>query len=352
MNRVNSEIGGEFWEVELSGTPTLKVNENLRFLLTGRTALDYIIKDIKAENRFNRVMLPTYCCHTMIKPFLDNGINVKFYEIVFNNGKYEHAINFDSTVECDAILIMQYFGFIDKEVKETIRKVKEKGCIVIEDATHSWFSEKPYSNESDYVFASFRKWTGLACGAIAKKQSGDFISGNPQKINQKYIDLRKQAALLKGKYISNKEGNKEDFLSLFCEAESIIEADYKEYGIPDVFTNLITHLDINTIKNTRRTNAKYLIEGLSAYNGIEISNITAEDTPLFVPVLSKAGKRDALKQHLIRNNIYCPVHWPLSKDHHIEIESLYDESISLVCDQRYNTMDMQRIIDCIGDFYN
>ena len=62
--------------------------------------------------------------------------------------------------------------------------------------------------------------------------------------------------------------------------------------------------------------------------------------------------RDELKRYLISNNIYCPVHWPKSEYHklNVETEKLYNQEISLVCDQRYSLDDMQNICKVILEF--
>ena len=76
-------------------------------------------------------------------------------------------------------------------------------------------------------------------------------------------------------------------------------------------------------------------------------------TPLFVPVLVPEGRRDALRKHLIQNEIYCPVHWPLTEHHKIDQRSaaIYENELSLVCDQRYGAADMERIVKTVKNFW-
>ena len=81
-------------------------------------------------------------------------------------------------------------------------------------------------------------------------------------------------------------------------------------------------------------------------------NEILNDCPLFVPVIIKNGKRDALKNYLLENQIYSPVHWPVSKFHKLKKEekNIYDNELSIVCDQRYDKDDMQRILNVITNF--
>ena len=77
------------------------------------------------------------------------------------------------------------------------------------------------------------------------------------------------------------------------------------------------------------------------------------DCPMFVPIFVPDGKRDELRRYLIRNEIYCPVHWPVSEYHVLDekTKEIYDNELSLVCDQRYNEKDMKRMIDTIRVFW-
>ena len=81
-------MGGDFWDYSSFKSNRGNSLEWLfshgsdrRFLASGRTALDHIIKDILIQKRIRSVYMPSYCCHTMIMPFIDNNINVIFYEI-------------------------------------------------------------------------------------------------------------------------------------------------------------------------------------------------------------------------------------------------------------------------------
>lgn len=346
---MSKEIGSEFWKVDLNEKRKPILEKEYQFLLTGRTALDYIIKDIKTNKDIESVYMPSYCCHTMIQPFLDNGVEVQFYNVSFNNGKYVYAIDIET--ECDVVLIMQYFGFDNEVVGQLIRQFKESEKIIIEDATHSWFSRDPYSHKSDYVFASFRKWTGLHCGAIAIKRYDNFSNSLPSNTNDRYIEMRQKAAELKKEYIEKNQGDKEGYLKVFDEAETLLEVDYQDYKIPKEYKNKIRRLDIETIKKTRQENSKVLIEGLKQFNKINTIGITETDVPLFVPIIVLEGKRDKLRKYLIDHNIYCPVHWPLSVEHRIDDTYLFDNSLSLICDQRYNQQDMERISELINEFF-
>lgn len=82
-------------------------------------------------------------------------------------------------------------------------------------------------------------------------------------------------------------------------------------------------------------------------------SFSTEDCPMFVPVLVPDEKRDALRGYLIQHDIYCPVHWPVSEYHKLEERELniYQNELSIICDQRYTEEDIYRIVDTINKFW-
>ena len=82
--------------------------------------------------------------------------------------------------------------------------------------------------------------------------------------------------------------------------------------------------------------------------------LTEDDCPMFVPILVPEGKRNELRRYLIQRDIYCPVHWPVSPYHKLQKgpeTDLYDNELSLVCDQRYTERDMLRMVEAIHEFW-
>lgn len=353
------EIGSEFWEFNSCISSVHKIPDWLnwgqenRLFVTGRTALDHIICDIKARHKFEIVYMPSYCCQTMIDPFISNGIKVLFYDVCVNEEE-GFCYNIDYDLNCDAVLVMNYFGFLSSDTGVIIEKFKNKKRVtIIEDATQSLFCEKAYNSNSDYVFSSFRKWFATPGGSIASKINSEFIINEPKKNHSSFLNMRIEGMQLKKNYINLQNIEKNSFLKIFNDAEILLENDYKNYTIDDVSFGIIENLNINKIRIERTSNAQRLLNGLtksSVYKPV-FNKVTSNDCPLFVPVIVKESKRDALKNHLIRNNIFCPVHWNKSDLHVLngKTEFIYDNELSIICDQRYDTEDMEKIILVINN---
>ena len=83
------EIGSEFW---LKDIPTqhiedlpqwLNVGDDRQFLLSGRTAIDFVLEDISQD--ISCVYMPSYCCESILQPFVDKEIHIEFYDVVISD---------------------------------------------------------------------------------------------------------------------------------------------------------------------------------------------------------------------------------------------------------------------------
>ena len=355
------EIGSEFWledieekTFELKPPLWLNVETDNKFLLSGRTAIDYVLRDIKSNNVINNVYFPSYCCQSMIQPFIDHDINVVFYDV-----KYEGQLNFNinTAQECDVFFAMNYFGFSKGRMDKYIEIFKQRNIIVIEDATHSLLSDNPYNANSDYIVASLRKWLPIISGGLAIKTKDAFNINFKNKTLQKMIKERKQAMKEKGMYIFDKNSiNKKGFLKKYKNANEMLNKDYSLYNIDDYSYEIIQNLNLDLIISKRKKNAKFLYEKLTKINKYNLifPEIEYEDCPIFVPIVfNDISERNNLREHLTKNNIYCPVHWPKpDKLDCVSSKSIYSKELSLVVDQRYDKSDMEYLVRRIEKFYD
>ncbi len=319
------EIGSEFWNIPVSHKDNGVFPSCTEWFLSGRCALQAIIRDWGGKS----VALPSWLCESMIKPFMDAGVAVEFYP----------AMEPIRNIRTDGILIMDYFGYVRPLDMEGYRGT------VIRDVTHSVFS-KAY-DDADYCFGSLRKWAGFWTGGYAWTKDGHSLSADAGN-DFGYTALRKQAMGEKTEYM---EGTIEDkvFLETFAKADEALEqcgpipADPRDVA-------LAGRLDVAFIREKRRTNAARLLESLSDI--AVFPKLEEEDCPLFVPVRLPKELRNALRRELISQAVYCPIHWPLSEYHRIEGEAqrLYEEELSLICDQRYTEADMDRIVTIVKTF--
>ncbi len=327
---INKEIGSDFYSLELQEEENHFFNNDIEWFISGRAALDFILRDIISKYNVKTIGVPSWCCDTMLEPITRNNLEIKFYSVYYENGLKK---NID--VDVDILLNLDYFGYLNDSLNFN--------GIVITDASHSIFTN--YKLDGDYIFGSLRKWTGFITGGFAYSKNGFNIEMYSNE-NEEYINTRKKAMEEKEKYINGKIDNK-DYLNIFSKAEKMLDTlySYKAYDKDIVDAK---HLNIESIRNRRKENARELLKEVDKY--AIFKEVKDDDCPLFVPII--ISNRDKLRRYLIDKKIYCPIHWPISNLHHLNDRELYiyQNELSLVCDQRYNIDDMKYLIKCIREF--
>ena len=343
------EIGSEFW-IEND----FIVDPAEQFYMSGRSALNAIIMDAIRKYGIQRALLPSYCCDSVIIPFINNDILVRFYD-VFLNDDHKISMHIPKAEDDELLFFMHFFGVkishlqMDGDMRDW--------AAVIEDQTHSFFSGFKSEIDPHYTFVSFRKWFAVSGIAMAKSEAG--ILPRTDKTNPEYIALRNQALLEKSRYINGEDLNKGSFLDKFRKAEETLDEDYSCYAPdPKDYYRLVKSIrNQEKMIAARRANAAVLLQEIASIEQLSVivDFDMEKDCPMFVPIVEMTGHRTELRNYLIKNEVYCPVHWPISSYHkelNDGVKTIYENELSLVCDQRYTPDDMMRIIWLIKDFYS
>jgi len=336
------EIGSEFWDIPLCDTTFDGIPDDAEWYVSGRSALCRVIRDItESHESFCKIALPSWCCDSMIIPFVTNGIEVDFYSVYVDNDQVL-VRDFSNAEGCDAILIMDYFGYTMESAA-----IGFSG-IVIRDVTHSIFSTQ--YDDYDYAFASLRKWAGFWTGGVSWSRTGWLTKAGRVAQQDQYVSLRKAAMAGKAEYIRGVRKDK-GYLQEFADAEELLDG----FGISKAAERDIKnakHIDVELLRAKRRANAQALLQAVA---GIAMfPSIKLNECPLFVPILVKDGRRESLRRFFIENDVYCPVHWRESKYHVLnkQTRQIYDNELSLVCDQRYELADMERVCSLIESYFS
>lgn len=337
------EIGSEFW-LDAKIREAKNVYEET-LVLSGRTAIDLIIQDIQKVRRVSTAYLPAYCCDSMIDPFVRNGIKVVLYDMYFDEN-LQYIIEENKSV--DIFYVTNYFGYENTVGNDVIERFKSKGAIVIYDKTHSLFMTDDHTDAlADYTFASIRKWMGVVCGAVVKKSLGAF---DATLIEYPFLQCKIEAMQEKRRYIKGDSNiDKQSFLGKYGEFGHHLAEDYQGYKMDEQSVSIWLQSNKFTIREVRRENADVLHQALSLQF---IGKLTAKSCPLFVPVLFKTtDERNTVRKRLIEEQIYCPIHWPKNQmiTPDMEVNKIFDTELSLICDQRYSAVDMERIVKVINN---
>ena len=348
MSRRRIEIGSEFWLEEPVPQPV--ANRDGVYTISGRTAIDVILQDVMQSRKVRSVMMPAWCCDSMIAPFAHRNIRVDFYDICHTDNEkvigYRLKVKDADGEKVDILYITNYFGYENNIDIEIVNRFKEKGAVILYDRTHSFLMDNdPYLAVADYSFASIRKWMGVIGGAVVEGVKYVALKLCP------YLEPKETAMRMKQAYMEGVDTiGKQEFLKLYGEFGHHLVEDYRDYAMDDLSYAIYKATDIEAMIVQRRANAKYMHEHLK---GVRFMYpLTDKAVPLFVPVLFPTKEeRDRVRKHLIEAEIYCPIHWPKPTQipANVEANRIYDTELSLICDQRYTTDDMARMVAAINN---
>lgn len=347
--KIKMEIGSEFWldsthlkkNEEIPSWLNIDFYEQRMTFFSGRTAIYAILDSMSETYLFEKsVYMPSYCCDSMLQPFIDSGFKIFFYKIEYDyaNGCFRTTI--DNRQRCGIFYVMSYFGF-SLDFADSIDFYKREGTIIIQDATHSFFSRGGIELRADYVFVSLRKWMPLVSGAVVYSHK---IIDRPNRKNPNYLSCRYKAMLQKGEYMLDKTFEKQQYLDLYSKFNKMIRKDYIGYPMDSISVSLLNTFDISSMIEIRRKNYQRLERGLNDWNVGRPIFGKLEDgvVPFCFTILIE--KRDQLRTWLTMNNIYCPIHWAVELFPNDRDDIIYNSELSIPCDQRYSSDHMDKIL--------
>lgn len=115
------EIGSEFWLERPVPQPV--ADRDGVYTISGRTAIDVILQEVMCTRKVRNVMMPAWCCDSMIAPFAHRNIRVDFYDVCHTEITKitEKISNTDLTDETDILYFTNYFGYENTFPLETVK---------------------------------------------------------------------------------------------------------------------------------------------------------------------------------------------------------------------------------------
>lgn len=338
-------IGGEF---QIAVTDIL--NAENRHLETpevyayssGRAALYQILKYLKQVKGVTSVLLPDYLCSSILVPVQKLGLEYIFYPI-----DEQLELQKKSFAELykkgTAVLLINYFGLQDLSSQIKAISSIDENAVIIEDDVQAYYEFKKPLGNVDFKFTSLRKTFAVPDGGLVKTKHNLPKVESPNMFGQ----YKAAAALLK----SMREGNFNDniYLEMFEKGESLID-DELECGMSLIAEKLYSYVDEERVKVRRLNNATYLLEQFKELGLKPLLPLTEDHVPLFVPVVLK--NRDSVRKAMFKQDIFCPVHWPLDGMNVKRGELMSQTELSLIIDQRYGRNDMDNIIAVLKEHLN
>jgi len=330
-----------------------KSYKNISFFNTGRSAIEYLLRQFSLEE--SKALLPSFTCASIVEAFKRAGVDYTFYSIneTFDINVSSIKKKLDSKVKY--IFFIQYFGgYQAKPVCEFLKELQSEGIIIIEDLTHSLYTQHPeYIGFGDYILGSIRKWLAIPDGA--------FICSNREIVDMPkasgcndYTFYYFVAQVMKNAYLKNNNLDKQSYLTINDKAMVSLFSDYTIRNITDISMKYLLSYDMESVISARIKNYDYLLKGTENLKFIKPVLIRKEgQVPFGFTVL--CDNRDVLLNYLISNDIYCNVHWKLPDECIIVDKVAYSLSkriLTIPCDHRYSEAQMSYIIEVLNGFKN
>ncbi|MFV8339787.1 hypothetical protein [Flavobacterium sp. LB3P21] len=289
-------------------------------LNTGRNALEYIL----IAKKYKKIYLPYFTCKVLLEPIKNNCISYEYYCI---NENFEADFNFDNLKEEECFLYTNYFGFKEEYILSLTKKCNN---LIIDNAQA--FYAKPVQGIT--TFYSPRKFFGVPDGAYLytdiKMETPLKKDYSSQRFEHLLERIDKSAEVGYSKFVEN-----DDSLS-----------DLPLMEMSNITQKMLQSIDYNHIAVKRCENFKFLSKHLKGINKIDFE-LNENHIPMVYPFFSDDI---SLRKKLMVNKIYTGQYWKevqnLVQMNSVEYQ-FANHLVHLPVDQRYNEIDLKRIVDLL-----
>lgn len=312
------------------------LDESNLFLANARSGIMVLIDRLAPAN----VWMPSYLCPTMIEVVDQKKTNLRLYEVNYDL-KISSAEWIDQIQTGDLVVLIDYFGFpLDSN---TAILAKNRGAWILEDASQALLSEH-VGQYSDFILFSPRKSIGVPDGGVVVsccEVSLDNIELEPAPVSWWLKVL--EGAINRREF--DRHGGERRWYQLFRETET--SAPYGYIAMSDVSKKLLLNcFDYPQIAQRRIENYSALLRELK--HVALFDNLPRGTVPLGFPV--RHQQRNRIRESLFQKQIYPPVHWTIDgvvPEEFRESHRLANGIMTLLCDQRYSSREISRIVSVL-----
>lgn len=321
-----------------------------RRLLSGREALRLLLRDARADGR-DRLLLPAYLCDSVAQAASPDW-DLEWIPVTDRLLPRPDALA-DAMARAPERTVVVEVPIFSSPLPAAVRQAldSQPAARVIEDLTQTLLSHR--RPKRAHAIASVRKWLPLADGGLAVGTSTPADGADDAFAEQRAATMN-----AKWRWLQDGAGDKDAYLRGYSTWEHALDDARGVRRMSAASQARLEAADLEAIGAARRANYRTMRELvlMSPRIGDEITlfepDLPDGAVPLGLPVICR--RRDALRRHLIRNRVYCPVHWPLpaavAEGDFPVAQRRNREFMTLVIDQRYDARDMARVATLIEDF--
>ena len=225
--------------------PLCQVPEDVCLFATAREGLSYIANSLERPTK--RLLAPAYTCETVTLPFVKEGYSCAYYGMDTNlRINEEHFLGLLEYYRPDVIVVHPLYGMdLSENEQALLKKAKEQGCFIVEDLTHSLFSQKRYDFVDAYV-GSLRKWFNVPDGGFYESKvllPPSHWQELPEK--KEFLELMISNLYLRGVW---ERGGDPNLRKIFSQLDKIAVQENRRnwdlYRISDFSRRLLCKIDI------------------------------------------------------------------------------------------------------------
>jgi dTDP-4-amino-4,6-dideoxygalactose transaminase len=321
---------------------------------TGRSAIYLALTHILRAGCSRRAWLPSYSCDSVIQPFEELGFTIQFYSVGPNLSTISKVP--EQLKSRDIFLFINYFGIQNQHAIAVIEHLKQNSpeFYVIEDSVQSSISNN-VGKTGDFIITSFRKFFPQPDGAMLSTDLD--IEPTLADPNEHFVTQRMISKILKA---AATELN--PFLELLRNSEKELNKRCIPRKMSYMSEFIMARVDVDKIARLRRENWLHMHARITGNKHLLthiqplINQISDDEIPFGYPLLVKNGLRNALRNSLVSNKVFCNIHWPFLRDagnpdRYLD-EALANAELTLPTDDYVTRKDIDYIVNNIIDFYS
>ena len=325
------EFGSDFHYIAPGSSTDKTIHDfypSANYYADGRQALIDLYRALGWE----RLWVPAYYCYDVLESLKMAGLNLGLYADYpgfYNDSETLEALNRKRRFHSrDAILRVDYFGM------RSYRGNNGFPVPVVEDHTHDLFGGWARNSKADWCIASLRKTLPVPEGGILWSPVGLQLP-EPTKYyvaNEEVAKRRWDAMKLKARYLSGDNVDK----SAFFDTAPVCSLDFQSINYLHVF-------DIYDWYRRKRENWNQL----SDIKTDRVRVLMPEDQGCYpfslVLLFDSFSDREKVRGSLIENYVFPSVLWSIPSILFGELHEFSRRMLSIHCDARYSTVDIQQM---------
>jgi dTDP-4-amino-4,6-dideoxygalactose transaminase len=327
-------LGGMFGLPETCGCAPPFLTQDSLLLVNARSGISLLVELLSPA----QVWLPSYLCASILQAA--SATRTRFYPVDGKLGVPD--LNWLADVQAgDLVILVDYFGHPCDAA--CAAGAKAHGAWVLEDACQALLSTH-MGRWADMVLFSPRKFLGVPDGGILiAKPELPLPFPKLDRPPAPWWLKALSAAVQRTEFDLGSQDRR--WFELFQQLER--EQPVGHYAMSELASSLLLHsFDYPAIAQRRVDNFQLLAGSLGSI--ALFPSLSPGTVPLGFPIC--VNNRDRLRQHLFEHAIYPAHHWPIQDIVPPQFEASHRLSagiLTLPCDQRYGSADMQRMAQLV-----